>query len=180
MDMQKGPNVDIVANDCYRWSEIPSNSFDVIISGQAFEHMEFFWLVMEEVSRVLAPGGLCCIIVPSQGAEHKFPVDCYRFYPDGMVAMAKYVGFEILHVSSGMHVKDSVNDIFGDLDHEWKDSILIGRKPMHYQIQNTKGDSKLLEIIEMQKEVIHSYETATCWKMTKPIRMFLDYIKRIV
>ena len=76
MDMTPGKNVDIVLPSPYRWRGIESNSVDVLISGQAFEHIEFFWITMLEIARVLKPGGLCCIIAPSGGAEHKYPVDC--------------------------------------------------------------------------------------------------------
>ena len=33
-------------------------------------------------SRVLVPGGLACIIAPGAQGVHRFPVDCWRFYPD--------------------------------------------------------------------------------------------------
>ena len=62
MDIQEGPNVDIVVSDIYNWIEIEDSSFDVVISGQAFEHMEFFWKAIKEIERILKPGGLCCII----------------------------------------------------------------------------------------------------------------------
>ncbi|CAO0832557.1 hypothetical protein SMICM17S_08679 [Streptomyces microflavus] len=42
VDVQDGPNVDAVMKKPYR---IParSNSADVVLSGQAFEHIPFFW-----------------------------------------------------------------------------------------------------------------------------------------
>src|SRR5512139_25316 len=63
LDMEPGPNVDIVLPNPYDWSSIESDSFDVVVSGQAFEHIEFFWKTMEEMTRVLKAGGLLCIIV---------------------------------------------------------------------------------------------------------------------
>jgi SAM-dependent methyltransferase len=78
LDVSAGPNVDIVLNDPYSWRALSSNSIDVVISGQAFEHIEFFWLTALELSRVLKPGGLCCLIVPSGGHEHRYPVYCWR------------------------------------------------------------------------------------------------------
>lgn len=41
-DLEEGSNVDIVLNDPYDWKNIESNSYDVVISGQAFEHIEYF------------------------------------------------------------------------------------------------------------------------------------------
>ena len=53
MDMKSGPNVDLVPRNLYKWEEIKSESFELVISGQAFEHCEYFWLVFEEFSRIL-------------------------------------------------------------------------------------------------------------------------------
>ena len=82
LDVEKGPNVDIVVENPYDW-EIPDSSYDVVISGQAFEHIEFFWLTFLEMARVLKPQGLIILIAPSRGPQHRYPVDCWRFYPDG-------------------------------------------------------------------------------------------------
>ena len=75
IDMAPGNNVDIVLKNPYNWREIKSNSVDVLISGQAFEHIEFCWITMLEIARVLRPGGMCCIIAPSGGPEHRYPVE---------------------------------------------------------------------------------------------------------
>lgn len=62
VDLCDGKNVDVVLKDVYRWNEFSSNSFDVIVSGQAIEHIEFFWITMYEISRVLKSDGLCYLI----------------------------------------------------------------------------------------------------------------------
>jgi SAM-dependent methyltransferase len=95
IDMESGPNVGQVVNTPYHWPEFATDSFDLIISGQAFEHNEFFWLTMEEIARVLKPGGKVCLIAPNGFIEHRFPVDCYRFFSDGMIAMARYVQLDV-------------------------------------------------------------------------------------
>lgn len=53
LDTEEGPNVDVVLKNRYDWGAIESDSFDIVISGQAFEHIEFFWKTMEEMTRVL-------------------------------------------------------------------------------------------------------------------------------
>lgn len=73
-------------------------AFDIVISGQMLEHAEFFWQVFEEMARVLANDGLLFLIAPSAGPIHKFPVDCYRFYPDAYRALAKLAGLELVAV----------------------------------------------------------------------------------
>ena len=39
--MAPGKNVQLVPVDPYYWKEVAPGSFDVVISGQAFEHAEF-------------------------------------------------------------------------------------------------------------------------------------------
>jgi len=126
MDTVPGKNVDVVLENPYRWKEIRSNSADVLISGQAFEHIEFFWITMLEVARALKPGGLCCIIAPSGGPEHRYPVDCWRFFPDGFAALAHFARLHLLEVSTN---KGEVSENVTDDSSTWSDTILVCRKP---------------------------------------------------
>ena len=125
IDMVPGKNVDIILENPYNWREIKSNSVDVLISGQAFEHIEYFWITMLEIARVLRPGGMCCIIAPSGGPEHRYPVDCWRFYPDGFSAMARFARLEVVEVSTDWQT-DKQNT---DMSNIWKDTMLISKKP---------------------------------------------------
>ncbi len=143
MDMAPGANVDIVVKDCYDWKEIKDSDYDVVISGQAFEHMPYFWLVMEEISRVLKPDGICCIIAPSAGREHRCPVDCYRFYTDGMIAMADYVRLNVLYAFTGEGYKEDEKDIFRDNLGSWQDSLLIAQKGERYRRHDSQCSRKV-------------------------------------
>jgi len=131
VDLCDGANVDIVLKDVYRWNEFSSNTFDVIISGQAIEHIEFFWVTMYEISRVLKSDGLCCIIGPSGGYEHRYPVDCWRFYPDGLKAVAIYAKLEPIEVYTQW---DSLG--YDDGSDNWHDSVLIAKKQKYTFINN--------------------------------------------
>jgi SAM-dependent methyltransferase len=77
LDIVPGPNVDVVPADPYSWDELESESFDLVISGQAFEHNPYFWIPCAEVSRVLKVGGLTAIIAPSAGGQHRCRFDCW-------------------------------------------------------------------------------------------------------
>ena len=99
VDLAAGPNVDLVLSSPYRLP-LPSHSADVIVSGQAFEHIEFFWLTWLEMSRVLKPGGMIFLLAPSRGYEHRYPQDCWRFYPDAYRALASYGGLQLLEVTT--------------------------------------------------------------------------------
>ena len=126
VDMAAGDNVDIVLKDPYTWREIRSESADILISGQAFEHIEFFWLAILEVTRVLKPGGLCCLIAPSGGFEHRYPVDCWRFYPDGFTAMARFGRLNVLEVSTQWEADPQYTR---DDSNRWQDTMMVCTKP---------------------------------------------------
>lgn len=123
-DLTPGPNVDVVIKKPYDWQEIPSGSIDVFISGQVLEHVEFFWITILEASRVLKPGGMFCIIAPSSGPEHRYPVDCWRFYPDGMRSLARFGRLLPVEIYTQW---DGTGDPGSDY---WRDTVLIGRKPL--------------------------------------------------
>lgn len=97
VDLSDGPGVDIVLVSPYR-IPVATGSVDLVISGQAFEHVKFFWQTWLEMLRVARPGALLFLIAPSRGPEHKYPQDCWRFYPDGFRALAELGGCEMLEV----------------------------------------------------------------------------------
>ena len=96
-DISNDDTVDIVLEDPYHLP-FDDESVDIVISGQAFEHVEFFWLLFSEMVRIVKPDGLIILIAPSGGPIHRYPVDCYRFYPDAYRALAKYCSCEALMI----------------------------------------------------------------------------------
>lgn len=122
VDLVAGPNVDVVLSSPYR---LPFRSFsvDVIVSGQAFEHIEFFWLTWLEMARVLRPGGHIFLLAPSRGPEHRYPQDCWRFYPDGYRALARYGALELLEVSTDWEPHASPDSA------AWGDTVGVFRQP---------------------------------------------------
>ncbi len=97
VDLTAGVGVDIVLEDPYRLP-VADGSVDIVLSGQMLEHCEFFWLTFAEMLRVLKPDGFLFLIAPSAGPIHRYPVDCYRFYPDAYRALAKYANCRLLEV----------------------------------------------------------------------------------
>lgn len=127
VDMEPGPGVTTVVRDPYDWHELPSESFDVVISGQVFEHIEFPWLSILNVNRILAEGGLLCLIVPSRGVEHRFPFDCWRFYADGVTALSRWGDLEPLSAETAWEPPLGAPE--GAID--WGDTVLVARKPVY-------------------------------------------------
>jgi SAM-dependent methyltransferase len=131
VDLGPGKNVDIVLKNAYAWREVKSDTVDVLVSGQAFEHIEFFWITALEIARVLKPGGLCCIIAPSSGPEHKYPVDCWRFYPDGFASLARFMAFEIVELFTQWEDRNG----YTDRSNKWHDTVLIAKKPEYFGLK---------------------------------------------
>jgi len=125
LDIAAGPNVDVVPKDPYDWRELEDDSFDVVISGSAIEHIEFPWLTVQQIARKLKPGGIACLIAPSRGPEHRYPIDCYRYYPDGLAALAKWVGLDVVehdYIREGQQSPDG-----GEM---WGDASCVLSKPV--------------------------------------------------
>jgi len=125
LDLESGKNVDIVPASMFVWDEIADDSFDVCISGQTFEHNPYFWVTACEIARVLVPGGFVCIIAPGAGAVHRYPVDCYRFYPDSWAALAALMGLDVEEVY--FETDEMALRVPGG---RWRDSMMIARKPV--------------------------------------------------
>jgi len=89
VDFQSANGVDIVLDDPYSLP-FESNSIDIVLSSSCFEHSEMFWLVFLEVMRILKPTGIFYLNAPSAGDFHRYPVDCWRFYPDSGRAMISW------------------------------------------------------------------------------------------
>jgi SAM-dependent methyltransferase len=89
VDLGEGPGVDIVLDDQYKLP-FEDDTIDYIISSSCFEHSEFFWLNFLEIMRVLKPSGVFYLNAPSNGDFHRFPVDCWRFFPDSGNALSNW------------------------------------------------------------------------------------------
>ena len=135
LDVNPGPNVDYVPSDPYCWKQLQDESIDVVVSGQAFEHIEYPWLIIEEMSRVLKKTGLICIVAPSRGPEHKYPVDCWQYYPDGFRALAKWANLQVIDAKTSWGKSG-----FSDGSDQWGDTFCILSKPDNHDSDPVRPD----------------------------------------
>src|SRR3954454_8678690 len=66
VDVREGDNIDTVMPKPYK-IPLKSRSIDVVLSGQVFEHVPFFWASLLEIARVMRPRALLLMTVPSRG-----------------------------------------------------------------------------------------------------------------
>jgi SAM-dependent methyltransferase len=90
-DLSDGPNVDVVMPGEYD-TGLADGSADIVISGQCLEHTKNPFRAVSEMARILAPAGVMILIAPFAWEIHRFPVDCFRFCPDGMEALMENAG----------------------------------------------------------------------------------------
>ncbi|MCE1175643.1 MAG: glycosyltransferase [Burkholderiales bacterium] len=129
VDFVDGKGVDLVITSPY---ELPfeDNSVDIVVSSSCFEHSEMFWIVYLEIMRILKPHGLFYLNVPSNGMFHRYPVDCWRFYPDSgqaLVTWARHNNF-----NSGLLESYVSNQIGGEIENWWNDFVAVCIKNEHY------------------------------------------------
>jgi SAM-dependent methyltransferase len=162
-DFAEGKGVDVILTDAYSLP-FADETFDVCISSSCFEHAEFFWLSFNEALRVLKPDGLFYLNVPSNGGFHRFPVDCWRFYPDAARALENWgrrSGYNCAALESftGIQLLDSWNDFVSVFI---RDTSFIERHPSriiesYKRFRNgmTYGSDKILNL-EYQMEDIRT------------------------
>lgn len=118
VDFVAAKGVDVVLTDPYSLP-FESESADIVVSNSCFEHSELFWLVYLEIMRVLKPRGLFYLNAPSNGPFHRYPVDCWRFYPDSGHALATW--------ARRNHMNTVVLESYtsGQLDPDWNDFVTV-------------------------------------------------------
>ena len=84
-DVREGPGVDRLL-DLHRL-DLPDGSVGTALLLDTLEHVEYFWLAMAEVYRVLCPGGVVVISSVMDFPIHDYPHDYWRFTPDGFKSL---------------------------------------------------------------------------------------------
>lgn len=117
VDIQAGPNVDVVA-DAHRLSQaVEPGSVDAILSFSVLEHLVFPWKVALEINRVLKPGGLAFIATHPLWPAHELPADFWRFPVGGLVHLfGETTGFRVLRAAEGVPCKIYAIDAGGGID----------------------------------------------------------------
>ncbi len=116
--------MDIVLDDPYTLP-LADESIDIAISSSCFEHSEMFWLVFLEVLRVLKPMGLFYLNAPSAGSFHRYPVDCWRFYP--------YSGHALVSWGRRNNCPAALLESYTLLEGRWHDHVSVFLKDNKFE-----------------------------------------------
>jgi SAM-dependent methyltransferase len=100
----------------------PDGSFDVAVTSSTFEHDVCFWESFVECLRVLRPGGFLYVNAPSNHGFHRYPLDCWRFYPDAGIALVAWARRRAVDVEL---IESFVAD---PVDECWADFVAVFRR----------------------------------------------------
>jgi SAM-dependent methyltransferase len=198
VDFEAGKGVDVVIKDPYSFP-FDSDTIDIVVCASCFEHAEFFWLVFNEIQRILKPTGVAYINAPSNGCFHRFPVDCWRFYPDSGVALQNWARLSkykttMLESFIGLRRSHQWNDFVavfakdGDLAEMHADRMINktdhftnglklenGRLGEFINHRNLAEDQEISEKLRIEMTKLRS---SLRWKLNKPIRSLSKKIKK--
>ena len=157
LDITAGPGVDV----CIRPHEplpLCDEFADVVVTSSVFEHDELFWETFLELVRITRKGGFLYINAPSNGNYHRYPVDCWRFYPDAGAALARWAR------SKGLEVELVESCIIRRASDVWNDFVAV----FHRQGAEPLGPQALLSdrlpclnIKRGEEEAIHGLQGET-------------------
>jgi len=151
VDIEAGPNVDIVVSLKDKTYPFPDGHFDAVTSSSALEHDPRFWMTYLKMLRVLKPGGLLYVSVPHTQGEHRYPVDCWRFYGDAGEALASWGRENDFHVDLAYSTRILQ---FGD------ETLSTGRDNMMIFYKRTDGDtdSSVANVVNHFSTFLSMYE----------------------
>lgn len=134
VDIIPGPNVDVLVGSD-EWMAL--DSVDAVISGQTIEHVADIPEFMAGIFRILKPGGLLCIIAPSDGPAHDYPIWVGNFPTDRMKQTIEDGGFEIISITVSEELP-------------WKLCCCVAQKPEAASVEqsNTEKRKEMHENIE--------------------------------
>lgn len=97
LDVEEGPNVDVVADIAGDMAAIrrklEATQFGFIICAHVLEHVRQPWVAARNIQFLLKPGGRLLVTVPWVQGYHEFPDDYWRMSFAGVRSLFDGVGF---------------------------------------------------------------------------------------
>jgi SAM-dependent methyltransferase len=133
IDMQAGLNVDIVMS-LYDMPKEWNDRFTSVVCCEVLEHVDYPWLALPQIYRVMQPGAILIITVPWCFPKHLFPNDFYRYSPDGLKALLEFSQFTEIQVEASIPLVQFDLNGYGEPPNfvgiEPTHSYAIARKPL--------------------------------------------------
>ena len=125
-----------------------NETWDYVITDQCLEHVKHPWIAVKEMYRILKRGGTVICTTCSYNPLHNVPIDCYRFFPDGMKAL--FEEFSNVKVDTWGSKEAIIDDI----------NIGRNRVSEENQIKYLEQDDKVFPwviwVVATKKAIIHN------------------------
>lgn len=109
--LHRNPHLDY---ECDLTEDLPfkNSEYDTVILSDVLEHIPEPELLMREIARVLAPGGLLLLNVPFYYWIHEEPHDFHRYTEFALKRLAEIAGLEVIDLSPIGGVPEIITDIY--------------------------------------------------------------------
>ena len=87
MDLEAGDNVDVLGDLASGLCGLEEGRFKLIICCSVLEHVKQPWVMAENLTKLLAQGGVLYMSVPFVWRYHAYPEDYYRFTHRGIMTL---------------------------------------------------------------------------------------------
>jgi SAM-dependent methyltransferase len=78
----------------------PDDSYDVVVNTQVLEHVEYPQRVIDELYRILKPGGKLFLTTNQTFWAHHRPYNYYFFTRDGLQSLFQHAGFVVVSIEA--------------------------------------------------------------------------------
>lgn len=138
IDQAPGFGVDLVVSP---GMAIPlgEGTADLVLASSVFEHDLMFWETFLQMCRLAKTGGHIYISAPSNGSIHRFPVDCWRFYPDAGLALEAHAR------KSGLGLRLIESFVAERMADQWNDFVAVFRREQSLPDDKPKRKARLYE-----------------------------------
>jgi SAM-dependent methyltransferase len=134
IDMEAGKSVDYVLDLTQGIGELPRDHFALVVCCSVLEHVRKPWVMAENISSVIRPGGTVYMSVPWVWRYHAYPDDYYRFSWKGIMEL--FPDFDWQHIYYSTNIP---NEFFEITDETIKTDHQLGTKKL-----TLKGKRKYL------------------------------------
>lgn len=107
----KDENIDVMYDG--KKIPFPDNTFDSILSSEVFEHIFNLEEILDELNRVLKPGGRILITVPFAWHEHEMPNDFGRYTSIGFQSLLERHNFKIISLEKTSSFVETLFQLWG-------------------------------------------------------------------
>ncbi len=95
IDVVAGRNVDCVMSNEFT-IPLKDSTADMVLCGQVLEHCRNPFRLVREIARILRENGYLFVTSPAVWQKHEHPIDCFRFYADGMRAVLEDASLNVI------------------------------------------------------------------------------------